>query len=241
MGPMTYEQKVVLAVFTVLALMWLLRSDLDFGAFTIPGWANLLPHPSYLNDGSIAIGMAILLFVIPARTERGRRIMDWDTAKRLPWNIVLLFGGGFALAEGFEVSGLSQWLGSLLEIAQGLHPLMLIAVVCLLITFLTELTSNTATAQILLPVIASLALATHLHPLLFMVPAALSCSLAFMLPVATPPNAIIFGSGKLRISDMARIGLVLNLVGVMAVAVAMWFMGRAVFGIDLAHIPDWLR
>ena len=241
MGPMTYEQKVVLAVFTMLALMWLLRSDLDFGIFTLPGWANLLPYPSYLNDGSIAIGMAILLFVIPARKERGGRIMDWDAAKRLPWNIVLLFGGGFALAEGFEVSGLSQWLGSLLEIAQGLHPLMLIAAVCLLITFLTELTSNTATAQILLPVIASLALATHLHPLWLMVPAALSCSLAFMLPVATPPNAIIFGSGKLRISDMARIGFVLNLMGVMAVAVAMWLMGRAVFGIDFARLPDWLR
>lgn len=241
MGPITYEQRIVLIVFVALALLWLLRSDLEFGFFTLPGWANLFPYPSYLNDGSVAIAMSILLFMIPARADHSTRIMDWDTAKRLPWNIVLLFGGGFALAKGFEASGLSQWLGTLLEGAGELHPLVLIAAVSLLITFLTELTSNTATAQILLPIIASLALATHIHPLLLMVPATLSCSLAFMLPVATPPNAIIFGSGKLRVADMARIGFILNLIGVLAVSVATWTIGRLVFDIDLAQLPTWLR
>ncbi len=241
LGPATYEQKVVLTVFIGLALLWLLRSDLEFGFFTVPGWANLFPYPSYLNDGSVAIAMSILLFMIPARADRRTRIMDWDTTKRLPWNIVLLFGGGFALAKGFETSGLSQWLGTLLESAGGLHPLILIAAVCLLITFLTELTSNTATAQILLPIIASLALATRVHPLLLMMPAALSCSLAFMLPVATPPNAIIFGSGKLRIADMARIGLILNLIGVVVVSMATWILGRLIFDIDLAQLPPWMR
>jgi sodium-dependent dicarboxylate transporter 2/3/5 len=241
MGPITYEQKVVLIVFIGLALLWLSRSDLEFGLFTLPGWANLFPYPSYLNDGSVAIAMSILLFMIPARTDRSTRIMDWDTTKRLPWNIVLLFGGGFALAKGFETSGLSQWMGNLLEGAGGLHPLILIAIVCLLITFLTELTSNTATAQILLPIIGSLALAIHIHPLLLMVPATLSCSLAFMLPVATPPNAIIFGSGKLRVSDMARIGFIFNLIGVLVVTMATWIIGRLVFEIDLAQLPVWIR
>jgi sodium-dependent dicarboxylate transporter 2/3/5 len=241
MGPITYEQKVVLIVFLGLALLWLLRSDLEFGLFTLPGWANLFPYPSYLNDGSVAIAMAIFLFMIPARTNRRTRIMDWDTTKRLPWNIVLLFGGGFALAKGFETSGLSQWLGTLLEGAGGLHPLILMAIVCLLITFLTELTSNTATAQILLPIIASLALAIHIHPLLLMMPATLSCSLAFMLPVATPPNAIIFGSGKLRVADMARIGFIFNLIGVLVVTMATWIIGRIVFEIDLAQLPVWVR
>ena len=167
--------------------------------------------------------------------------MDWDTAKHLPWNIVLLFGGGFALAKGFEASGLSEWLGNLLQGAGGMHPLVMIAAVSLLITFLTELTSNTATAQILLPIIAVLAVATHLHPLLLMLPATLSCSLAFMLPVATPPNAIIFGSGKLRIADMARIGFILNLIGVLVVTSATWMLGRLVFDIDLARLPNWVR
>lgn len=241
MGPITYEQKIVLMVFIVLALLWLSRSDLEFGFFTLPGWANLFPYPSYLNDGSVAVAMSILLFMIPSRANRATRIMDWDTTKRLPWNIVLLFGGGFALAKGFENSGLSQWMGTQLEGAGGLHPLILIAAVCLLITFLTELTSNTATAQILLPIIASLALATNIHPLLLMMPATLSCSLAFMLPVATPPNAIIFGSGKLRVADMARIGLILNLIGVLAVSVATWIIGRLVFDIDIAQLPVWVR
>jgi len=241
MGPITYEQKVVLIVFIGLALLWLLRSDLEFGFFTLPGWANLFPYPSYLNDGSVAIAMSILLFMIPARANRGKRIMDWETTKRLPWNIVLLFGGGFALAKGFETSGLSQWMGTMLEGSGGLHPLVLIASVCLLITFLTELTSNTATAQILLPIIASLALATNIHPLLLMMPATLSCSLAFMLPVATPPNAIIFGSGKLRVTDMARIGFILNLIGVLAVTMATWIIGRLVFDIDIAQLPAWVQ
>ena len=185
--------------------------------------------------------MSILLFMIPSRADRSTRIMDWDTTKRLPWNIVLLFGGGFALAKGFETSGLSEWLGNQLESAGGLHPLVLIAAVSLLITFLTELTSNTATAQILLPIIASLAVATHVHPLLLMMPATLSCSLAFMLPVATPPNAIIFGSGKLRVADMARIGIILNLVGVLAVTMATWIIGRLVFDIDLTQLPGWMH
>ncbi len=241
MGPITYEQKVVLIVFIGMALLWLSRSDLEFGFFTLPGWANLFPYPSYLNDGSVAIAMSILLFMIPSRTDRRTRIMDWDTTKRLPWNIVLLFGGGFALAKGFETSGLSQWMGTQLEGAGGLHPLILIALVSLLITFLTELTSNTATAQILLPIIASLALATNIHPLLLMMPATLSCSLAFMLPVATPPNAIIFGSGKLRVADMARIGLILNLIGVLAVSMVTWIIGRLVFDIDIAQLPTWVK
>jgi sodium-dependent dicarboxylate transporter 2/3/5 len=241
MGSMTYEQKVVFIVFVSLALLWLFRSDLEFGLFTLPGWSNLFPYPSYLNDGSVATAMSILLFMIPSRADRSTRIMNWDTTKRLPWNIVLLFGGGFALAKGFEISGLSQWLGNQLESAGGLHPLVLIAAVSLLITFLTELTSNTATAQILLPIIASLALATHVHPLLLMMPAALSCSLAFMLPVATPPNAIIFGSGRLRVADMARIGIILNLAGVLAVTMATWIIGRLVFDIDLAQLPGWMH
>jgi len=239
MGPMTYEQKVVLIAFSALALLWLTRSDLEVGALTLPGWSNLFAHPSFLNDGTVAIGVSILLFMVPARAKKKTRIMDWALARQLPWNIVLLFGGGFALAKGFDVSGLSQWLGDQLSGVGGFHPILIIVLVSLLIIFLTELTSNTATAQILLPIIAGLAVSLRLNPLLLMVPAALCCSLAFMLPVATPPNAIIFGSGKLHIADMARIGLLLNLIGVVVVTLAMWIIGRMVFDIDLSRLPGW--
>ncbi len=241
MGPTTYEEKSVLTVFIGLALLWLFRSDLDFGLFRFPGWSAVFPYPSYLNDGTVAIGLSILLFMIPARTDPKTKIMDWATAQRLPWNIVLLFGGGFALAEGFNISGLSRWLGDQLKGAGGMHPILIITLASLLIIFLTELTSNTATAQILLPVIAGLAVSLRLNPLLLMVPAALCCSLAFMLPVATPPNAIIFGSGRLRIADMARVGFYLNLIGVLMVTLAIWITGRFIFDIDPAQFPAWAQ
>ncbi len=240
LGPMSYEQKVVLGVFTALALLWLSRSDLQLGICTLPGWGSIFPDPSYLNDGSVAVALSMLLFMIPSRSERGKRIMDWGATKQLPWNIVLLFGGGFALAKGFEVSGLSQWLGDQLKAAGGLPVVLLIVIVSTLVIFLTELTSNTATAQILLPVMAGMAMSLRLHPLLLMLPATLSSSLAFMLPVATPPNAIVFGSGRLRVSDMAMTGFILNLIGVIVITLATWFLGCPLFDIHLTQIPDWM-
>jgi sodium-dependent dicarboxylate transporter 2/3/5 len=241
LGPMRFEEKVVLADFTALALLWLTRADLRLGSLILPGWSRLFPHPSYRNDGSVAITMALLLFMLPSRERPGERIMDWGSANKLPWNIVLLFGGGFALASGFKESGLSLWIGDRLAGALSLHPILIIAALCLLITFLTELTSNTATAEMLLPILAALAISIGVNPLLLMIPGTLSCSLAFMLPVATPPNAIIFGTNRVRIGDMARTGVLLNFIGVLFVTLATWWIGRAVFGIDLAVLPDWAR
>ena len=239
LGALSFEEKVVLADFILLALLWVFRTDLQLGIFTIPGWSRLLANSEWLNDGVVAVGMALILFLIPSVTERRTQILDWQTAARLPWNIVLLFGGGFALASGFKESGLSLWIGDCLSGAQAIHPLLLIALISLVITFLTELTSNTATAEMLLPILAGLALSVRINPLLLMVPGTLACSLAFMLPVATPPNAIIFGTNRLRIGQMARIGVLLNLCGVFIVALATWFIGREVFGIDLAQFPQW--
>jgi solute carrier family 13 (sodium-dependent dicarboxylate transporter), member 2/3/5 len=236
LGPVSFEEKVVLADFVLLALLWMFRSDLCFGGFVLPGWSGLFENPGWLNDGVVAMAMALVLFIVPSR--RGR-ILDWETAGRLPWHIVLLFGGGFALASGFRESGLSLWVGGELSAAQNLHPILIVALVSIVVTFLTELTSNTATAEMLLPVLAALALTIGVNPLLLMVPGTLACSLAFMLPVATPPNAIIFGTNRLRIVDMARAGFVLNLIGVALVTLATWILGRAVFGIDLTHLPDW--
>jgi sodium-dependent dicarboxylate transporter 2/3/5 len=239
LGPFGYEEKIVLVDFLLLAALWMFRADITLGGVVIPGWSSLFEHPAFLNDGTVAIAMSILLFLIPARSEPGKQILDWDTASKLPWHIILLFGGGFALASGFKESGLAAWLGGRLEGLSNLHPLLLVAAVCLLITFLTELTSNTATAEILLPVLAALAVALRLNPLLLMIPGTISCSLAFMLPVATPPNAIIFGTDRLQVSDMARAGFVLNLVGTVTVVLGIWFLGRVVLGIDLADMPVW--
>jgi sodium-dependent dicarboxylate transporter 2/3/5 len=239
LGPLSYEERIVLVDFVLLALLWLFRADITIGKFVIPGWSSLFKHPEYLNDGTVAITMAVVLFLIPAKRIKGSRIMDWNAIAQLPWNIILLFGGGFALASGFVESGLSQWLGTQLQGASSLQPIFLIALICLFVTFLTEMTSNTATAQMLLPILGSLAIAVRVNPLLLMIPGTLSCSCAFMLPVATPPNAIIFGTERLRISDMARTGLLINFLGALIITIATYFLGRIIFGIDLAQMPDW--
>lgn len=238
-GRMTYEQKTVAILFSILAALWLLRRDIVLGDFIVPGWASLFPAPSYIDDGTIAIAIGLVLFLLPSKSKPGQRLMNWATARRLHWGIVLLFGGGFALAAGFSQSGLSLWLGDRLAGVQAFPSLGIVATICGSLTFLTELTSNTATTQIILPILASLAKAIHLHPLILMIPATLSASCAFMLPVATPPNAIVFGSGEVRMEDMIRTGIVLNLVGIVLITAYMFLVGTIAFSIDPSHVPDW--
>ncbi len=241
LGPITFEEKVVMGVFATTALLWVFRVDLQLGLATIPGWSRLLPYPGMIDDGTVAIGMASILFFIPTRNREGgnRRIMGPDVIPRLPWNIVLLFGGGFALAAGFQRTGLAQLLGDQFQALSNLPTFVMILLVCLMITFLTELTSNTATTEMILPILAAIAVATNTHPLILMIPATLSASCAFMMPVATPPNAIIFGSGRLTVGEMARIGLVLNLVGALVIASIVYTLGTVVFDIDPNVLPEW--
>jgi sodium-dependent dicarboxylate transporter 2/3/5 len=239
LGSMSFEEKIVLIDFLCLAGLWLTREGLTLGTLKLPGWSSLLAHSSFVDDGTVAIAMALILFLVPSRSQRGVRIMDWQTARKLPWGIVLLFGGGFALAQGFIDSGLSTWLGGQMEGLSGLPPLAIVLAVCLLITFLTELTSNTATTQMALPVLAAVAVAIRVNPLLLMVPATLSASCAFMLPVATPPNAIIFGTDMVRSSQMARVGVVLNMIGAVLITLCIYLLGRAVLGVDVSAFPEW--
>ena len=237
LGPMGREEMWVLIVFALTAILWLTRSDLTLGQLELTGWGTRLGLSGLVDDGTVAIVMAITLFVIPAGD--GGRLMRWGDTLRLPWGIVLLFGGGFALASGFKESGLSQWCGDQLAGIGALHPILIVLIVCLLITFLTELTSNTATTEMILPILAATAVAINLNPLLLMVPATLSASCAFMLPVATPPNAIVFGSDRIAISQMARTGLVLNLVGAVLITLVVFTLGRLVLQIDLGAMPTW--
>ncbi len=241
LGPLSFEEKVVLAVFATTAVLWVFRVDLELGILSIPGWSNLLPHPEMIDDGTVAIAMASILFFIPVK-DRSRgtsRVMGPDVIPRLPWDIVLLFGGGFALAAGFQQTGLAQLIGDQFGSLANLPTFLLILLVCLVITFMTELTSNTATAEMILPVLAAVAVATETNPLILMIPAALSASCAFMMPVATPPNAIVFGSGRLSVGEMARVGLFLNLLGALVIAGMVYALGIFLFDIDPGVLPPW--
>jgi sodium-dependent dicarboxylate transporter 2/3/5 len=249
LGPMKPAEKWMLAVFAVTALLWIFRTTLHFGAVAIPGWSDLLARvfperfiAGYTNDATVAMAMGVLLFVIPCgRDEHGGRafLMDWDTAKRLPWDILLLFGGGFAIAAGFRETGLTVYLSEAFASLSGATPLVLVAVTCLLMTFVTELTSNTATTQIMLPIVAGAAVAGFgTNPLLLMLAATLSASCAFMMPVATPPNAIVFASGHVKMSDMVRTGLVLNFACAAVIALGVYFYASRVLGATV-ELPAW--
>ena len=241
LGPMRFEEKAVFVVFSLTALLWVFRRKLVLGGFALPGWSQWLPYPNLIDDGTVALGMALSLFLIPTRSDDAdtSRIASAPLIRQLPWNIVLLFGGGFALAKGFQVTGLSALIGRQFAGLAGVAPILVAATVCVSLTFLTELTSNTATTEMILPILASVAVAMGINPLMLMVPATLSASCAFMMPVATPPNAIVFGSGRIKISEMARAGIFINLIGVLAITLLFYTIGNAVFGIDPEIFPEW--
>jgi len=239
LGKASFEEKAVFIVFISMALLWITHHGIKIGSLQISGWSSLFPHPEYINDGTIAIFLSSLLFVIPSKSNKSARILDKDIIGKLPWRIVLLFGGGFALASGFSESGLSMWFGEQLKWVSSYSPLLVVFVIALLMSFLTELTSNTATTEMLLPIMAGLAVSIHINPLLFMLPATLAASLAFMLPVATPPNAIVFGTNKLQIKDMMRTGFVINIVAVIILSLWVYYFGSYVFDIDTTVFPDW--
>lgn len=241
LGRASYEERVVLIVFVATALLWLFRRDLTAGSVTIPGWSSVFPFADLIDDGTIAIAMALVLFLVPTRSPTADTVsvMPTDVVKRLPWSIVILFGGGFALASGFQVTGLAAYIGEQFQGVGGIHPLLLILLICAAITFLTELTSNTATTEMILPILAAVAVAIGVNPLLLMVPATVAASHAFMMPVATPPNAIIFGSQRVHISEMARTGLVINLIGIVVITGMFYTVGTAVFDIDTSVFPEW--
>src|SRR5699024_7527457 len=226
LGRASIEEKIVFTVFCLAVFSWITRSF--FLSKFIDG----------LSDGVIAIVFAVVLFIIPSINKAGDHLLDWETAVKLPWGILLLFGGGLAIASGFVESGLSDWIGEQLSGLQGVSLIIVIAVVATLVIFLTEITSNTATASMMFPIMASLAVALGFHPYALMVAAAVAASCAFMLPVATPPNAVVFGSGYLRIPDMAKAGFALNIIGIFLVTLTIYYLLPLVWGIDLSVIPD---
>ena len=243
LGPLRFEEKVVSAVFLITALLWIFRKKLELGYITIPGWSILLPYSSFVDDGTVAVFMAATLFFIPTKSEDAKEsaIIDAGIIANLPWNIVLLFGGGFALAKGFQYTGFAGLIGHKFEWLAGTSPVAIILSICTSLTFLTELTSNTATTEMILPVLASVAVAMKINPLILMIPATLSTSCAFMIPVATPPNAIIFGSRRVKVAEMAFAGIFINIIGVILITAIFYFWGTSMFSIDFEKFPIWAQ
>ncbi len=238
LGPTNHAEKVIAVVFTMTALLWIFRQPISLGSITLPGWSSLFAHPELLHDATVAMAMGILLMLLPLKFGKGMElggrteyfVLDWGTVQnKIPWGILLLFGGGFALAAGFEKTGLDQWIGAQLADVATLPLVGVILFICLAITFLTELTSNTATTTMILPIIGAMAVAANYHPLMLMIPATLSASFAFMLPVATPPNAIVYSSGWVTIPKMARAGVVLNFLGAILVTTLVLLVVQKVF------------
>lgn len=213
-GPWRAEERRMLVIFGLTAALWVGRA----------GWSRLLGVEATVGESTVALLMAATLFLVP--DGRGGRLLDWETAVRIPWGVLILFGGGIALAKAFGVSGLTLVLGNLLGTLTAMHTLAMILVICLVVTFLTEVTSNTATATVLMPVLAAAGLGAGLDPALLMIPAAISCSCAFMLPVGTPPNAIVFGTGRVTVRTMAREGLAINFIGAAVIAAVCWVLLR---------------
>lgn len=226
LGATSFEEKAVLVIFVLAALSWISRS------FILAQWNDAI------NDAVIAMTASIILFIIPSVNKKGDHLLDWNTAVKLPWGILLLFGGGLAIAAGFVETGLAKWIGEQLTVLSGIGLYVILVAVVTLVIFLTEITSNTATSSMMYPIMASLALALGVHPYALMVSAGVAASCAFMLPVATPPNAVVFGSGYLRIPDMAKAGFWLNIIGVIIVPIAVFFLLPIVWGIDLTAIPE---
>jgi sodium-dependent dicarboxylate transporter 2/3/5 len=216
LGGWHLAERVTAATFFVAALAWILREPKQVGGLTIPGIQTLLPE---VGDATIAIAAALVLFVWPTRDRDGRRttVLDWNHARSIPWDILVLFGGGLSLAGAFQSTGLTKWLGGELAILAGLPDVLIIAAVATLFVFVTEITSNTATATLGLPVMAALGSSIGVPPLALMTTAAMGASMAFMLPVATPPNAIVFGTGYIEPADMRRAGFWLNWIGIIVI------------------------
>jgi solute carrier family 13 (sodium-dependent dicarboxylate transporter), member 2/3/5 len=225
MGKPSRGEWLAMGVFAVTALLWI-----SHGPITDAINAGRMPEDQLtgLHDTAIAIGATVLLFLLPA--GRGKRVLDWKSAERIPWGVLILFGGGLSLAGAFGATGLDGWLGGLMAGAKGLHPLLILLGVTTLIVFMTELTSNTATTSTMLPVLGAAAIGLGIAPQPLVIAAAVAASCAFMLPVATPPNAIVFSSGKVSIRSMMNAGLWLNIASITVIAGLVWLLGGRLLG-----------
>ncbi len=221
LGPLSPPEKRLMLIFGMVIFGWISGSLV---------WYRWWPN---CNDTILIIAGAVILFLVPARGAQGETLMDWPTAERIPWGIIVLFGGGLALAKGFDQSGLAGWLGSLLEGLNTLPHILIVLAVLALVVLLSEIASNIATAAMMMPVLAALATAIGMHPFGLLMSATLAASVGFGLPVATAPNTIVFGSGFLTVRDMAKAGFLLDVVAILIILAAAYFLMPVVWGITI--------
>jgi sodium-dependent dicarboxylate transporter 2/3/5 len=246
LGKITTAEKRVMIIFILTSLAWIFRKDFQFNDFVIYGWASRLGIDHLVHDSTIAIIASIMMFLIPSGHKPGsgkqeiRKLLDWESASRVPWGVALIVGGGYALAGGFTKTGLADWMGAKMTLVADFPVVLLVVVIFAIISLLTEITSNTATSNIFLPILASMAIASQIHPYLIMIPGTIACTCAFMLPSGTGPNTVIFGSGLVSIPQMARCGIGLNLIGVVIVTLMIYLIGFSVFHLS-GGVPDWVH
>ena len=224
LGKISYEEKAVLVVFVLTAIAWMSRSLIE----------KVIPA---IDDTIIAMFAGIVLFAIPTKDKK-RKLITWEEAVNIPWGIILLFGGGMALAQGFTETGLAEWIALQMSSLEGISILLLIFILVILVNFLTEITSNLATTAMMLPILAPMALSFDVHPLVIMTAVTVAASCAFMLPVATPPNAVVFGSNYLRIPDMVKSGVVMNIISVLIITAVSYLLLPFLWDIEVAGFPE---
>ncbi|MCZ6632969.1 MAG: DASS family sodium-coupled anion symporter [bacterium] len=240
LGSMSSAEKRVLTIFIFTALGWIFRKDFHLGALTFPGWSSLLGVQDLVHDSTVALLSALLMFLISTGDGSKNRLLTWKAAETVPWGVVLIVGGGYCIAKGFTQTGLAPWIGHELAFISALPIFLVVLLVVLFMTFITEINSNTATANIFLPILATMALAGKVHPFLLMIPGTFACSCAFMLPSGTGPNAVIFGSGQVTIPEMSHTGFWLNLISVVVVTLVMYLIAIPLFGIT-PELPAWIE
>ncbi len=231
LGKVTYEQKVVLFAFFLFALLMIFRADIVIGSFRILGWSSIFSNSNYIIDAVVAVFVSVLLFIIPSKNSPNTAIMDWNTASRIPWGIILLFGGGFALEKGFDVSGLTLWFATKIDLLSGYHIIIIILAACLFALIMTQLLTNVTVVQSLLPLCVALSVTLKINPLYLMLPITFCASAAFMLPISTPPNTILLSASQVKMKEILLPGLILVIISGLVIGFTMYFWGSYVFDI----------
>jgi sodium-dependent dicarboxylate transporter 2/3/5 len=238
LGKMSAGEKRVMYIFILTVIGWVFREGFTFDRFVVPGWGKLFGISEYVSDSTVGMFSAMLLFMFPA--GNGKRLLDWKTAGSIPWGVGVIVGGGYAMAASFKATGLADWLGYQLAFVSSYPTLIVLMIVVGAVLLFTEMNSNTATANIFLPVLASMAVAGSINPMLLMIPATFACSIVFIMPAGTGPNTVIFGSNKLTVKDMARAGIWLKLISMILLPLVLYVLIIYVLGIDLA-LPVWAK
>jgi len=236
LGKISIGENRILFIFILTAIGWIFKKNLDIGSFILPGWSNILGVSDYVHDSTVALFGAIMLFLV--NDGKGKKLMNWKTAQHIPWGVAMFLGGGLALGLAFKRTGLAEWIGGSFSALSDYPEFLIILLVVGMIIFITEVNSNTATATIFLPVLAAVAVASSINPLLLIIPATFACSFAFMLPSGTGTNTVIFASDQLTISDMARTGFWLNLICMVLLPIVLYFVILPLLGVNV-EVPEW--